>query len=128
MNHNRANIEFNLVHDRIDIAGNGITKLTNYLNEERFKLRAMENLINRSWLLRRILGVKRMDMEISRLVEEELLAKASAEKVLKKQAELKIKVDNQKKVNAKDQKEAVKTTKNRLRQIKKLEKSHGKNK
>ncbi len=126
MNHSRANIEFNLVHDRVDIAANAITKLTNYLNEERFKMRAMENLINRSWLLRRILGVKKMNIEISRLVEEELLAKASAEKVLEKQAELKIKVESQKKENTKTEKAAVKTTKNRLRKIRKLEKPHGK--
>ena len=89
-------------------------------------MRAMENLINRSWLLRRILGVKKMNIEISRLVEEELLAKASAEKVLEKQAELKIKVESQKKENTKTEKAAVKTTKNRLRKIRKLEKPHGK--
>ncbi len=70
MNHSRANIEFNLVHDRVDIAANAITKLTNYLNKERLKMRAMENLINRSWLLRRILGGKKMNIRRTGILGE----------------------------------------------------------
>lgn len=68
--------EFHELHKRVDDITDANNQIALFDNKLNIRLRAFENLINQSWLLRKILGVKKFDVELARVKEEEALARS----------------------------------------------------
>lgn len=121
MQEGRARYEIDLIHRRISSGVSGINQLTESNNDVRFRLRAIENIINRNWFLRTILGlgVKKVKNEVAHLYQEEALAREAEDKARTKIVEAKKKLEQQKVEQAKQNKLADKQVKKRERQLKK---------
>lgn len=117
----RARYEIDLLHRRIDGVHHAVTQVTRAIDHTRFRLRAIENIINRNWFLRTILGLgfKKIDFEVAYINQEEALAREAEDKARMKifQAQEKMKLSEIE--NAKKDKDADKTVKARDRQLKK---------
>lgn len=121
MQEGRARYEIDLIHRRISSGVSGINQLTESNNDVRFRLRAIENIINRNWFLRTILGlgIKKVTNEVAHLYQEEALAREAEDKARTKIVEAKKKLEQQKVEQAKQNKLADKQVKKRERQLKK---------
>lgn len=127
MQEGRAKYEINLIHRRIDSVANAINQLTESNNDVRFRLRAIENLINRNWFLRTFLGNKKVTNEVAHIFEQEALAREAEDKARAKIAEAKKKLEAEKIEQAKQDKIADRQVKSRERQLKKKLKKESKN-
>ncbi len=116
--------EFTEVHDRIDLLTEANNANTNANIDSLYRIRAFENLINRNWFLRKILGVRKMQIEMARIREAEGLADAARTKAhnstIKKQQELLEKEKTGKAI----EKKSDQLVKSRIRKFKKQDKSN----
>lgn len=121
MNHARAKYEIDLLHRRINGVMSGINQITEAVNHTRFRLRAVENIINRSWFLRTTLGLgfKKIDLEVAHIIQEDALAREAEDKASTKIWQAQKDMEKEVIEQAKSDKEADRKVKARDRELKK---------
>jgi len=119
MNHARAKYEIDLLHRRINGMVGGINQLTEAVNHTRFRLRAIENIINRNWFLRIFLGFKKIDLEVAHINQQEALARQAEDTARKKILDAQKLMETEAAKQAIVDKDADKKVKTRNRQLKK---------
>ena len=119
MQHGRAKYEVDLLHRRIDGVSNAITQETRAIDHTRFRLRAIENKINRNWFLRMFLGFKKIDFEVAHINQEEALARQAEDAARAKMHQAQVAMEKDAARQALIDKEADKKVKKRNRDLKK---------
>ncbi len=115
----RAKYEIGLIHRRINQTVGAVNQLTEANNDARFRLRAVENLINRSWFLRMFLGVKKVNNEVAHIYQQEALAREAEDKAREAIRKQRAEIEFKKAEAEKQAKENAKKIKARQRQLNK---------
>jgi len=115
----RAKYEIDLLHRRLDGVSNAITQETRAIDHTRFRLRAIENKINRNWFLRMFLGFKKIDFEVAHINQEEALARQAEDAARAKMHQAQVAMEKDAARQALIDKEADKKVKKRNRDLKK---------
>lgn len=119
MQEGRAKYEIDLLHRRINGVSEAITQSTRAIDHTRFRLRAIENTINRNWFLRIFLGFKKIDLEVAHINQQEALAREAEDKARMKMFEAQKKMEANEVEQAKLDKAADIKVKARNRELKK---------